>query len=65
MKKWIAGITLALASSASQAAALDDYFGAIDLTTVVASITALGVIIVGIRMSEKGIVIAKRLIGKV
>ncbi|TOP09695.1 phage coat protein [Vibrio parahaemolyticus] len=40
------------------------YFGAINLAGVAAAIGGIGIVVVGIAMSEKGITIAKRVIGK-
>ncbi len=41
-----------------------ELFAALDLTTVVAFVVATGVLIVGIKLAEKGIAITKRNISK-
>ena len=43
---------------------IGSYFGAINLAGVAAAIGGIGIVVVGIAMSEKGITIAKRVIGK-
>ncbi|HHX8571399.1 TPA: phage coat protein [Vibrio alginolyticus] len=63
-------VTAALAASASPVFAAEGgfdigtYFGAINLAGVAAAIGGIGIVVVGIAMSEKGITIAKRVIGK-
>ncbi|WP_445766598.1 hypothetical protein [Rheinheimera sp.] len=42
-----------------------DLFAAIDLATVTASVIAVGVLIVGIRMAFKGVDLSKRAVSKV
>lgn len=37
-----------------------DIFAAVDLTTVAASVTAIGVLVIGITMAYKGIDLGKR-----
>lgn len=41
-----------------------DIFAAVDLTSVAAFVVAAGLLIVGIKLGEKGIAIAKRNISK-
>ncbi|MBV7262331.1 hypothetical protein KCG43_10045 [Photobacterium sp. WH24] len=38
---------------------------AIDTTTLIATVTSIGVVAVGVKFAEKGITFVKRLIGKV
>ncbi|WP_260261723.1 phage coat protein [Vibrio intestinalis] len=65
MKKFLVAAIAAGATPAfAEGTPIDSYFGAIDLTTVAASVVAIGVVVVGICMSEKGISIAKRVIRK-
>ena len=63
-------IILAVAASASASSAfaegpINDLFAAIDMTTVAASVLALGILIIGVKMAEKGIQLAKRNISKI
>ncbi len=44
---------------------IQELFAAIDVTTVGTAVLALGVLIIGIKMAEKGIAIAKRNISKI
>lgn len=68
LKRWL--VAAAVASSAAPAFAegggfdIATYFSAINLGGVAAAVGAIGVVVVGIAMSEKGITIAKRVIGK-
>lgn len=39
---------------------MEDIFAAVDLSTVVASVTAIGVIVIGIALAFKGIDLGKR-----
>ncbi|TNM68814.1 hypothetical protein FHQ31_30690 [Klebsiella pneumoniae subsp. pneumoniae] len=39
--------------------------GAVDTTTLMATVTSLGLVAVGVKFGEKGITFVKRLIGKV
>lgn len=39
--------------------------GAVDTTTLVATVASIGLVAVGIKFGEKGITFVKRLIGKV
>ena len=55
----------ASASSAFAEGPITDLFAAIDMTTVAASVLALGVLIIGVKMAEKGIQLAKRNISKI
>lgn len=65
-KKLVAGLLAGIAapSFAEGTDPTSSYLAAIDLTAVGASVVGIGVVIVGIKMSEKGISIAKRVIGK-
>ena len=60
-----AGVALLSISSAHAAGPIDDLFGAIDLTTVAAAVLAVGLLVVGIAMSFKGIDLSKRAVRKV
>ncbi|RBW67240.1 phage coat protein [Vibrionales bacterium C3R12] len=64
-KKLVVG-AVALSSSSAFAEAFDpsQYFSEINLAAVAAAVVGVGVVILGIAMSEKGITIAKRVIGK-
>lgn len=53
------------ASSAFAVGPIDDLFAAIDMTTVAAAVLALGILIIGVKMAEKGIQLAKRNISKI
>lgn len=55
----------ASASSAFAVGPIDDLFAAIDMTTVAAAVLALGILIIGVKMAEKGIALAKRNISKI
>lgn len=44
---------------------IQELFAAIDISTVGAAVLALGVLIIGVKMAEKGIAIAKRNISKI
>lgn len=59
-----AGGTLVLAASA-HADPVSDMFAAVSLTTVVASVAALGLVIIAITMTFKAIDLAKRGVKKV
>lgn len=61
----VAGATIGAVSSASAVTTIDTIFGAIDLTTVAASVVVLALLIIGVSMSFKGIDLAKRAIRKV
>lgn len=66
--KAAAGVSTALVGAAAMAQATDPVttlFAAISLTTVAASVVAIGVIIVGISMAFKGTDLAKRGVKKV
>ncbi|WP_199868297.1 hypothetical protein [Vibrio anguillarum] len=39
--------------------------GAVDTSTLIATVTSLGLVAVGVKFGEKGITFVKRLIGKV
>lgn len=39
--------------------------GAVDTTTIIATITSIGIVAVGARFGEKGITVVKRIIGKI
>lgn len=56
---------LAIMSVSAHAGPIDDLFGAIDLTTVAAAVLAVGLLVVGIAMSFKGIDLSKRAVRKV
>lgn len=60
-----AGLAILSMSSARAAGPIDDLFGAIDLTTVAAAVLAVGLLVVGIAMSFKGIDLSKRAVRKV
>ncbi|MGF1904679.1 phage coat protein [Aliivibrio salmonicida] len=64
VKKLIVLGSVALASPAFADTNTDSIFGAIDLTTVAASIGGIGVLIVGITMVMKSITLAKRTVNK-
>lgn len=44
---------------------ITELMGAVDTTTLVATVTSLGLVAVGVKFGEKGITFVKRLIGKV
>lgn len=44
---------------------MDAMFSAIDLSGVVTSVGAIGVLVIGIAMAMKGISLVKRVVGKV
>lgn len=52
-------------SGASHAGPIDDMFASIDLTTVAAAVLAIGLVIIGIAMSYKGVDLSKRAVRKV
>ena len=66
MKKFAFAAVVLVASSPAWATGspVDQYLAAVDLSTVAASIAALGVIIVGMALASKGINIVKGLISK-
>ena len=59
-----AGVLTASLLSTQANAKVDELFAAIDLATVAASVTAVGVLIIGINMVMKGISLGKRTISK-
>lgn len=59
-----AGVLTASLLSTQANAGVDELFAAIDLATVAASVTAVGVLIIGINMVMKGISLGKRTINK-
>ncbi|PQJ84614.1 hypothetical protein [Aliivibrio sifiae] len=63
-KKLVLIGSVALASPAFADSNTDAIFGAIDLTTVAASVGGIGVLIVGITMVMKSISLAKRTVNK-
>ncbi|MEZ8363303.1 hypothetical protein AB6C40_23870 [Vibrio splendidus] len=70
MKTKIIALSVLLASGAANAAeegsnVISDLMGAVDTTTLVATVTSLGLVAVGVKFGEKGITFVKRLIGKV
>lgn len=70
MKTKIIALSVLLASGAANAAeegsnVINDLMGAVDTTTLVATVTSLGLVAVGVKFGEKGITFVKRLIGKV
>lgn len=57
---------LAFANGDSPSANIvDQLMGAVDTSTLIATVTSLGVVAVSIKFGEKGITFVKRLIGKV
>lgn len=64
VKKLVLIGSAALASPAFADSNTDAIFGAIDLTTVAASVGGIGVLIVGITMVMKSISLAKRTVNK-
>jgi hypothetical protein len=52
-------------TAAAHAGPIDDLFAEIDLTTVAAAVLAIGLLVVGIAMSFKGIDLSKRAVRKV
>jgi hypothetical protein len=56
---------LAVMSVSAHAGPIDDLFAEIDLTTVAAAVLAIGLLVVGIAMSFKGIDLSKRAVRKV
>lgn len=72
MKTKIISLSVLFASGLANAAEGDpsaniitDLMGAVDTTTLVATVTSLGLVAVGVKFGEKGITFVKRLIGKV
>lgn len=72
MKKRLLGsvalLTLSSSAFAEGEAGKDiitQLMGAIDTSTLVATVTSLGLIAVGVKFGEKGITFVKRLIGKI
>ncbi len=44
---------------------IEQLMGAVDTTTLIATVTSIGLVAVGVKFGEKGITFVKRLIGKV
>ena len=44
---------------------IDQLMSAVDTSTLIATVTSLGLVVVGVKFGEKGITFVKRLIGKV
>jgi len=63
--KIAAGATTLAFGVAAHAGPIDDLFAEIDLTTVAAAVLAVGLLVVGIAMSFKGIDLSKRAVRKV
>lgn len=68
--KVIVGGAALLMSSAAFAADGDtdiigQLMGAVDTSTLLTTVAALGVVVVGVKFGEKGITFVKRLIGKI
>jgi hypothetical protein len=57
--------SMAIMSVSAHAGPIDDLFAEIDLTTVAAAVLAIGLLVVGIAMSFKGIDLSKRAVRKV
>lgn len=57
--------TVAMFSVPAHAGVIDDLFAAIDLATVAVAVGAVGLLVVGIAMSFKGIDLSKRAVRKV
>lgn len=68
LKALVAAATVAATSPvfAAESSGFDisSYFSAINLSGVAAAVGGIGIVVLGICMSEKGITIAKRVIGK-
>lgn len=65
VKKFVlVGMTTLASPVFAADANVDSIFGAIDLTTVAASVAGIGVLIVGITMVMKSITLAKRTVNK-
>ena len=55
----------ALAEGAGGEDIITKLMGAVDTSTLIATVTSLGLVAVGVKFGEKGITFVKRLIGKV
>jgi len=68
MKKVI-GLGVMLASGSAMAEGetniVTQLVGAVDTSTLIATVTSIGLVAVGVKFGEKGITFVKRLIGKV
>ena len=69
MKKVI-GLGVLLASGSAMAEGestniVTQLVGAVDTSTLIATVTSIGLVAVGVKFGEKGITFVKRLIGKV
>lgn len=68
MKKVIGlGVLLASGSAMAEGEAniVTQLVGAVDTSTLIATVTSIGLVAVGVKFGEKGITFVKRLIGKV
>lgn len=54
----------AFASSEAAPNIIDELMGAVDTTTIIAAVSALGLVAVGVSFGMKGITFVKRLVGK-
>lgn len=63
--KIVAGSSVLALGASAHADPITDLFAAIDLTTVAAAVLAVGLLVVGIAMSFKGIDLSKRAVRKV
>lgn len=44
---------------------VEQFMGAVDTSTLIATVTSIGLVAVGVKFGEKGITFVKRLIGKI
>ncbi|MEZ8020046.1 hypothetical protein ACED63_16635 [Vibrio splendidus] len=69
MKNKIIGLGVLLISGSAMAEGESDIVtqltDAVDTTTLIATVTSIGLVAVGVKFGEKGITFVKRLIGKV